>query len=62
VTNNVSSENAGSRMEASSVGKHEYRAKKDESSTRRIWAAGFHYVTSRACLMGVLKLMNCLFL
>jgi hypothetical protein len=43
-------------MEESSVGKHEYGAKKDESSTRRIWAAGFYYVTARACLVGVLKL------
>jgi hypothetical protein len=36
--------------------------KKDESSTRRVWAAGFHHVTARSRLARVLKLMNRLFL
>jgi hypothetical protein len=38
------------------------RAKEDESSTGRIWAVGFHHVTARSRLAGVLKRMNCLFL
>jgi hypothetical protein len=37
-------------------------AKEDESSTGRIWAAGFQHVTARSCLAQVLKLMNHLFL
>ena len=36
--------------------------KDEESSTRRIWAAGFHHVTARSRLARVLKLMNRLFL
>jgi hypothetical protein len=36
-------------------------AKEDESSTGRVWAAGFHHVTARSRLARVLKLMNCLF-
>jgi hypothetical protein len=32
--------------------------KEDESSTGRIWAAGFHRIMNRSCLAGVLKLMN----
>jgi hypothetical protein len=32
--------------------------KEDESSTGRIWAAGFHHVTARSQLAHVLKLMN----
>jgi hypothetical protein len=36
--------------------------KKDESSTGRLWAAGFHYVTVLYCLERVLKPMNLLFL
>ena len=36
--------------------------KEDESSTGRIWAAGFHRVTARSGLAHVLKLVNCLFL
>jgi hypothetical protein len=38
------------------------RAKEDESNTGRIWAAGFHHVTACSCLVGILKLTNCLFL
>jgi hypothetical protein len=37
-------------------------AKEDESRTRRVWAVGFHHVTARSRLTGVLKLMNRLFL
>jgi hypothetical protein len=37
-------------------------AKEDESSTGRIWAAGFHHVMARSRLVGVLKLTDCLFL
>jgi hypothetical protein len=37
-------------------------AKEDESSTGRIWAAGFHHVTAHSRLAGVLKLRNRLFL
>jgi hypothetical protein len=37
-------------------------AKEHESSTGRIWAAGFHRVMARSHLAGVLKLMNPLFL
>jgi hypothetical protein len=36
-------------------------AKEDESSTGRIWAAGFHHVTARSRLVGTLNLTNCLF-
>ena len=36
--------------------------KKDESSTGRVWAAGFHHVTARSRLAHVLKIMNLLFL
>jgi hypothetical protein len=36
--------------------------KEDESSTGRVWAAGFHRVTARSHLARVLKLMNRLFL
>jgi hypothetical protein len=31
-------------------------AKEDESSTGRIWDAGFHHVTARSRLAGILKL------
>jgi hypothetical protein len=33
-------------------------AMEDESSTGRVWAAGFHHVTARSRSAGVLKLMN----
>jgi len=36
--------------------------KEDESSTGRVWAAGFHHVTARSRLARVLELMKCLFL
>jgi hypothetical protein len=32
-------------------------AKEDESSTGRLWAAGFHHVTARSRVVRVLKLM-----
>jgi hypothetical protein len=36
--------------------------KEDESSTGRVWAAGFHHVTARSRLGRILKLKNRLFL
>jgi hypothetical protein len=36
--------------------------KEDESSTGRVWAAGFHRVTARYRLARVLKLMKRLFI
>ena len=36
--------------------------KGDESSTGRVWAAGFHHVRARSRLACVLKLMNRVFL
>jgi hypothetical protein len=44
------------------VGKREYGAKKDESNTGRVWAAGLHYVKARSRLADVLKLTKRLFL
>jgi hypothetical protein len=35
--------------------------KEDESSTGRVWAAGFHHVITHYRLARVLKLMNRLF-
>jgi hypothetical protein len=43
-------------------GKVSMGAKEDESSTGRVWAAGFHHVTARSRLARGLKLANCLFL
>jgi hypothetical protein len=37
-------------------------ANEDESSTGRVWAAGFHHVTAGSRLARVLKLINPLFL
>jgi hypothetical protein len=37
-------------------------AKEDESSAGHVWAAGFHHVTARSRLAGVLKLSNRLFI
>jgi hypothetical protein len=36
-------------------------AKEDESRTERIWAVGFHHVTARSRLAGVLELAKRLF-
>jgi hypothetical protein len=49
-------------MEASCAGKREHGAKEDESSTGRVWTAGFHQVTARSRLERVLKIMSPLFL
>jgi hypothetical protein len=48
-------------MVASSAGKREYGAKEDKSSTERVWFAGFHNVTARFSLAGVVKLTKRLF-
>ena len=46
-------------MEASYAGKRLGKGtKEDESSTGRVWAAGFHNVTARSRLGRFLKLMN----
>jgi hypothetical protein len=44
------------------VGKREYGAKENESSTGRVWDAGVHNVTAHSVLAGVLNLTNLLFL
>jgi len=62
VATNSNSENARSRMVASLRGNVGTGTKEDESSTGRVWAAGFHHVTARSRLARVLKLMNRLFL
>jgi hypothetical protein len=62
MANNSTSENAINRMVASLRGSVGTRKKEDESSTGRIWAAGFHHVMARSHLARVLKLMNRLFL
>jgi hypothetical protein len=49
-------------MEASSAGKCEYGDKENESSTGCVWAVGFQHVTARSRVVGVLKIMNRLFL
>jgi hypothetical protein len=55
----MNSENGRSRMEESSAESTE--AKEDESSTGRIWAAGFHHVMACSHLAGILKLTKCFF-
>jgi hypothetical protein len=62
VVTNVNSENGRRRMEASCKGKCEYGDKEDESTTGRVWAAGFYHVTARSRLGSVLNLMYRLFL
>ena len=59
---NSNSENARSRMVTSLRGSMGTGTKEDESSTGRIWAAGFHHVMACSCLAHVFKLMNRLFL
>jgi hypothetical protein len=49
-------------MVASLRGRVGKGAKEDESSTGRVWVAGFHHVKARSRLASVLKLMNHLFL
>jgi hypothetical protein len=56
VATNANSESARSRMDASSAEKREYGDKEDESSTGRVWAAGFHHVMAHSRLVGALKL------
>ena len=58
----LNSDNARSRMVASSRGSVGMGKKEDESSTGRIWAAGFHHVMACSHLAHVFKLMNHLFL
>jgi hypothetical protein len=59
---NSNSENARRRMVASLRGSVDTGTKEDESSTGRVWAAGFHHVTAHCRLARVLKLMKRLFL
>ena len=62
MSTNSNSENARSRLLASlrvSVGTG---TKEDESSTGRVWAAGFHHVTARSHLARVLKIMKRIFI
>jgi len=48
-------------MVASLQGSMGTGATEDESSTGRVWAAGFHHVTANSCLARVLKFMKHLF-
>jgi len=59
---NWNSENARSRMVATLRGSVGTGTKEDESSTGRVWPAGFHHVTASCRLARVFKLMNLLFL
>jgi hypothetical protein len=59
---NANSENARSRMEATSARKREYGGQRKMSQVLdAFWAAGFHHVTARSRLAGVLKPMDHLF-
>jgi len=57
----LNSENARSRMVASSRGSVGMRKKEDESSTGCVRAAGFHHVTACSHVAHVFKLLNHLF-
>ena len=57
----LNSENARSRMMASSRGSVSVGKKEDVSSTGRVRAAGFHHVTACSRLLHVFKLVNHLF-
>jgi len=59
---NSNSEKARSRMVASLRGSVGTGTKEDESSTGRVWTAGFHHVTARSRLARILKRINRLFL
>jgi hypothetical protein len=59
---NWNSENAKSITMASLGGSVGTGTKEDETSTGRIWAAGFHHFTARSRLARVFQLMNRLFL
>jgi hypothetical protein len=45
-------------MQASSAGSLSTGTKEDESSTWRVWAAGFYNVAARSCWLRVLKLIK----
>ena len=63
IATNSNSEKARSRMWWRVLrGSVSTGTKQDESSTGRVWAAGFRHVPARSGLAGVLKLMNRLFL
>jgi hypothetical protein len=49
-------------MVASLRGSVGTRTKEDESSTERVWVAGFHHVMARSHLARILNLTNRLFL
>ena len=59
---NSKSENDRSRMVANLQGIVGTGKKEDESSTGRVWVAGFHHVRVRSRLARVLKLTKPLFL
>jgi hypothetical protein len=62
---NETNSNSGSprsRMVASLRGSVGTGTQEDESSTGRVWAAGFRHVTAHSRLARVFKLMNRLFL
>jgi hypothetical protein len=59
---NLNSKNARSRIVASLQGSVGTGTREDESSTGRIWAAGFHHVRAHSHLACVFKLINRLFL
>jgi hypothetical protein len=59
-TTNLNSENARSRMVESLRESLGTGTKDDESSTGRVWAAGFQHITALSGLARVLKIMNCL--
>jgi len=61
-TTNSNSEKARSRMVARLRGSVGTGTTKDESSTVRVWGAGFHHITVRSLLARVLKPTNRLFL
>jgi len=62
VATNSNSEKARSRMVSSLVGSVGAGTQEEESSTGRVWAAGFRHVTARSGVARVLKLTNRLFL
>jgi len=59
---NSNCENARSRIVVSLLGSVFMGTKEDESSTGRVWVAGFHHITALSRVTRVLKLMNSLFL
>ena len=59
---NWNSENARSRMVASLLESIGTGTEGDESSTGRVWTAGFHHVTAHSRLARVLKIMNSSFI